>query len=390
MKRKSLGCLILLCAVIWICAPLCSALDQVVEKKTYTQDEFVLENGQKLSGVKAGYETYGRLNASGDNAILICHFFSGSSHAAGKYAADDKIPGYWDPIIGPGKALDTNRYFIISSDTLCNLNPKNPKVITTGPASIDPKTGKPYGMSFPVVTIRDFVNLQYQLVKSLAVKKLAAVTGASMGGAQTWQWAAAYPDFVERAIPVIATPKLHGWLLGWLDLWSTPILADPKWNGGNYYGNEEPIQGLTRSMKTILMSAFGPGWAENCCARKWADPGKNPAAAMSNKYLMDTTLDTAAKARADFADANSLLYLAKVNELFDVTDQLKLIKAKVLMIGADTDVLFPPSQMKAYPEVLEKAGVKASYFEIKTGNGHLGGIIDIAQAQESISKFLAE
>ena len=104
--------------------------------------------------MKVGYETYGRLNASGDNAILICHFFSGNSHAAGKYAPDDKILGYWDAIIGPGKALDTNRYLIISSDTLCNLNPKNPKVVTTGPASIDPKTGKPYGLSFPLVTIR--------------------------------------------------------------------------------------------------------------------------------------------------------------------------------------------------------------------------------------------
>ncbi len=390
MKRKSLGCLILFCALIWTCTPLCSAFDKIVEKKTYTQDEFVLENGQKLTGVKVGYETYGQLNASGDNAILICHFFSGNSHAAGKYAADDKIPGYWDPIIGPGKALDTNRYFIISSDTLCNLNPKNPKVITTGPASINPKTGKPYGMSFPLVTIGDFINLQYQLVKSLGVKKLAAVTGASMGGAQTWQWAVDYPDFVERAIPVIATPKIHGWLLGWLDLWSMPILTDPNWNGGDYYGSEEPLQGLTRAMKTITMSAFGPGWAEKCCDRKWADPEKNPAAAMPNKFVMNITLETAGKDRANFADANSLLYLAKVNELFDVADRLKNIKAKVLMIGADTDVLFPPSLMKSYPELMQKDGVKVSYFEIKTDNGHLGGIIDIAQAQETIFKFLAE
>ena len=150
-------------------------LDEIVEKKTFTLEEFTLISGKKIAPVKIGYETYGTLASAKDNVILICHFFSGNSHAAGKYAATDKVPGYWDKIIGPGKPFDTTKYFIVSSDTLCNMNPKNPKVITTGPASNDPKTGKPYGMSFPMVTIRDFVNLQYELLKSLGVKKLQVV-----------------------------------------------------------------------------------------------------------------------------------------------------------------------------------------------------------------------
>ena len=315
----------------------------------------------------------------------------------GSHAPDDKILGYWDAIIGPGKALDTNRYFIISSDTLCNLNPKNPKVVTTGPASIDPKTGKPYGLSFPLVTIRDFVNLQYQLVKSLGVKRLAAVAGASMGGFQTFQWAEAYPEFVERAIPVISTPSVQAWHLGWLDLWSTPIMADPKWNGGDYYGAGEPIQGLTNALKIVSLSAQGAGWAENCCDRKWADPGKNPYSAMSNNFLMDTTLDSEAQDRAKLADANSMLYLIKANALFDLAEQagsmdqaFKRMKSKVLMIGSDTDLLFSPSQIKAYLDLMTNAGLKASYFEIKSGNGHDGGILDIGQAQEVIAKFLAQ
>ena len=397
MKRKSLSCLILLCTAIWVCAPISSALDQVVQKKTYTQDEFVLVSGQKLVGVKVGYETYGQLNASGDNAILICHFFSGDSHAAGKYAADDKVPGYWDAIIGPGKALDTDRYFVITSDTLCNLNTKNPTVVTTGPASIDPKTGKPYGMSFPMVTIRDFVNLQYELVKSLGVKKLAAVAGASMGGLQTFQWAAAYPDFVERAIPVISTPRVHGWLLGWLDLWGMPIMSDPKWNAGDYYDTDGPVQGLSNALKIVTLSAFWTGWAENCCDRKWSDKEGSPYAAMPNTFLIDNALETRARDRAKLADANSMLYLVKANTLFDLADQagsmeqaFKSMKAKVLMIGADTDMLFPPSQIKAYLEPMTNAGLSASYFEINTGNGHLGGILDIAQAQEVISKFMSQ
>jgi homoserine O-acetyltransferase len=222
----------------------CSAswgLDEIVEKKTFTLEEFTLISGKKLAPVKIGYETYGALASTKDNVILICHYYSGNSHAAGKYAATDKVPGYWDKIIGPGKPFDTTKYFIVSSDTLSNMNPKNPKVITTGPASNDPKTGKPYGMSFPMVTIRDFVNLQYELLKSLGVKKLQVVSGASMGGIQSYEWAVAYPDFVERIIPVIATPKTDGWLIGWLKLWGEPIKMDPNWNNGDYYGKEEPV-----------------------------------------------------------------------------------------------------------------------------------------------------
>jgi homoserine O-acetyltransferase len=337
------------------------------------------------------------LNTAGDNAILICHYFSGDSHAAGKYAADEKIPGYWDPIIGPGKAIDTDKYFVISSDTLCNLNTKNPRVVTTGPASIDPKTGKPYGMSFPLVTIRDFVNVQYALVKSLGVKKLAVVTGASMGGLQTFEWAAAYPDFVERAVPVISTPKVHAWLVGWLNLWGMPVTADPKWNGGDYYGKEEPFQGLVNALKLVTLSALWADWADQGFDRKWADAQKNPQEAMPNQFLVEKVLTDRATDRAKLADANSMLYLIKASALYDLgqaygsmEDAFKRIKAKVLMIGADTDILFVPSGIKSYLEPMSKAGLNVTFHEIKTGKGHLGGVLDIGQAQEVIAKFLAQ
>jgi homoserine O-acetyltransferase len=277
------------------------------------------------------------------------------------------------------------------------MNPKSPMVITTGPASINPQTGKPYGMSFPIVTIRDFVNLQYKLLESLGVKKLKAVSGASMGGLQSFEWAVAYPDFVERIIPVISTPKLHGWLVGWMKLWGDPIKLDPKWNNGDYYGKQEPMDGTTYSLMLITLSAQGAEWAEKIFARKWADSQKNPYDAMENQFLVEEGLFKGGLARAKTADANSMLYLNKANALFDIGQEygsfdeaVKNVRAKTLMIGADTDLLFPPYQIKESVEVFKKMGKNVSYFELKSNFGHLGGILDITQASDVIKKILEE
>ena len=396
MKRRLFLSSVSLIIVLLLITP-CWGLDQIVEKKAFSLKEFTLVNGKKISPVQIGYETYGNLAPTKDNVILICHAYSGNSHAAGKYSVEEKIPGYWDAIVGPGKPFDTNKYFIVSSDTLCNMNPKSPMVITTGPASINPQTGKPYGMSFPIVTIRDFVNLQYKLLESLDVKKLKAVSGASMGGLQSFEWAVAYPDFVERIIPVISTPKLHGWQLGWGKMWGDPIKLDPKWNNGDYYGKQEPMDGTTYSLMLITLSAQGAEWAEKIFARKWADSQKNPYNAMENQFLVEEGLFKGGSARAKTADANSMLYLNKACALFDIghgygsfEEAVKNVQAKTLMIGADTDLLFPPYQIKESVEVFKKMGKNASYFEIKSAFGHLGGILDITQASDVIKKIFEE
>ena len=154
----------------------------IVEKKVFELPEFQTSGGALIRNLRVGWESYGKLNADRSNAILIAHYFSGTSHAAGRYTTEDVFPGYWDALIGPGKAIDTERYFVLSSDTLVNLNARDPRVVTTGPASIDPATGKPYGLSFPLVTIRDFVAVQKALVDHLGIPKLHAVMGPSMGG----------------------------------------------------------------------------------------------------------------------------------------------------------------------------------------------------------------
>ena len=204
--------------------------DLILEKKTFELPSYTTVAGETIKSVKIGWEAAGTLNADKSNAILVTHYFSGTSHAFGKYAAADQIAGYWDAIIGPDKAIDTNKYYVLSSDTLVNLNAKQANLATTGPASINPDTGKPYGMSFPVVSIKDFVRVQKALIDSLGIKKLKAVVGLSMGGLQAYEWAQSYPDNVERIVPVVATATAEPFAIAWLDIWAQPIRLDPKWN----------------------------------------------------------------------------------------------------------------------------------------------------------------
>ena len=240
-------------AVLWMTlTPAVRADDLIVEKKTFALPNYTTVGGETIESVKVGWESAGTLNADKSNAILITHFFSGTSHAFGKYSAEDKTAGYWDAIIGPGKAIDTNKYFVLSSDTLVNLNVNMPNVVTTGPASVNPDTGKPYGMSFPVVGIKDFVRVEKALIDSLGITRLKAVVGASMGGLQAYEWAQSFPDSVERIVPVVAYATPEAYLIAWLDTWTQPIRLDPKWNNGDYYGRAPPLDGLKAALKLAL------------------------------------------------------------------------------------------------------------------------------------------
>jgi homoserine O-acetyltransferase len=396
MKKRGAVIFLMVFSII-VYSTISFAYDQLVVKKVFEMKEYVTIGGQRIAPVRIGYETYGTLSANKDNVILICHHFSGTSHVAGKYTAEEKVPGYWDAIIGSGKPFDTDKYFVISTDTLCNLNTKDSLVITTGPASINPATGKPYAMSFPIITIRDMVRVQYELLRSLGIQKLRCVTGASMGGLQSLEWAVTYPDAVEKAIPVIAGPKNDAWTLALLKLWADPIMLDPKWNNGDYYGKAEPVDGLAYSLKLITLNARSPWWADGAFGRKPADPAKDPYAAMGNKFLVEDALDKGGLARAKVGDANSLLYLAKANMLYDIgygyssyDEALKRIKGKVLMIPCNTDILIYPHNAKEFVDALNKMGGKASLFEIQTKEGHIGGITEITKAGEKIKAFLAE
>ncbi|BBK42636.1 homoserine O-acetyltransferase [Allostella vacuolata] len=372
-----------------------AAYDGTVEKKTFSMPSYTTQGGRTIKDVKVGWESYGKLNDARDNVILVTHFFSGNSHAAGKYAAGDAAPGYWDGIIGAGKPIDTDRFFVISSDTLVNLSTKDPRTITTGPASIDPDTGKPYGMRFPVVTMRDFVEVQKALLESLGIRRLHAVVGASMGALQAFEWAAAHPAMVERIIPVIGGAEADAFLVGWLDIWASPIRLDPNWKGGDYYGGPEPVDGLALALKIVTLHARAAGWAERAFGRKWADPAKDPANAMANRYAIEDTLNKAAAARARTSDANHFLYLAKANQLFSaghaasLEEGLKPVKAKTLLIPASSDLILPPRMAARAAAILQANGTPVETVTIEGDGGHLDGVLAIAKAGEAIKTFLA-
>ena len=236
MSRRPASVIWALTCLLWLlsgCATAQSPAQSdtlLVEKQRFTLESFTTFGGKTIKDVNVGWESYGELNAEKDNVILITHFFSGSSHAAGKYAEDDAAPGYWDAIIGPDKAIDTNRFFVISVDSLANLNAYDDNVITTGPATINPDTGKPYGLDFPVVTIRDFVNVQKAVLESLGIQKLHAVVGPSMGSMQALDWAAAYPEWVPRMVSVIGSGQSDAWTTAALEQWAKQKHKEPGRN----------------------------------------------------------------------------------------------------------------------------------------------------------------
>lgn len=382
MKRHAFS--LLLC----LYASSALSLDELVKKQEFKLDSFVTSTGKTIKNVRVGYETYGKLNEDKSNAILIAHYFTGNSHAAGKYAETDKAPGYWDAIIGPGKALDTNKYFIIASDTLVNLTPTDPNTVTTGPASINPATKKPYGMRFPLVGVRDFVDIQKKLVDSLGITKLFAVTGASGGAAQAMQWAAQYPENVSKVIGVIGPGlSLPSYTTALLNIWSAPIMLDPKWNKGDYYKKGAPLKGLTESLKLITHSSLSFDWARDN-GKGFEKEDQSPLNDFKNRYAIEAFLHTRAEGRAGAIDANSLLYMAKAIQSFNVENALNAIKADVLLIPVRSDLIFPPELSVSSAKTLCESGKKATVKILETTGGHLDGIFKISEAAPAMTEFL--
>ncbi|MDF2179961.1 homoserine O-acetyltransferase [Aliiglaciecola sp. CAU 1673] len=372
------------------------AQDEVmlVKKQRFTIKNFTTFNGQNIPQVDVGWESYGRLNDAKDNVVLITHYFSGTSHAAGKYQASDAQAGYWDAIIGPGKAIDTNSFYVLSADTLVNLNVHDPMVITTGPASLDPNTGKPYGLSFPVVTIRDFVEVQKALLESLGIEKLYAVAGPSMGSLQALEWASAYPDRVERVISVIGAGAMDAWTVAALEHWAIPIKLDANWDDGRYYGKTRPLAGLTTALAQVTQTALHPRYF------KAFNPEHHPLEAgplsdIRQSHQVVKWLWSLAGARAQVADANHLLYLVRASQLYlagmgDSLEQgLQRVKAKSLFLPAENDLILMPYLAQDVYQQLNDLGKDTQLHSISGPMGHLNGLRNIKQQEAQIRLFLA-
>lgn len=367
----------------------------LVEKRVFETQNFKTFGGEVIPQVRVGWEAYGELDEDRSNVILVAHHFSGTSHAAGRYSHEDPEPGYWDAIIGPGKAIDTDRFYVISSDTLVNANVHDENVVTTGPASIDPRTGRPYGLDFPVVTIRDFVEVQVLLLDSLGIEKLHAVVGASMGSLQALEWAVAYPERVERMVSVIGAARMRPWEIAVLESWAWPIRLDPNWNRGDYYDGAAPLDGLTASMALVTQQALHPAFFS---ARFPAQANVTPEVldSVRNGFEVTDWLWQRARERARLMDANHVLYLVRASQMFvaghgnDMMQALEKVQAESLFLPAAGDLLLRPELARQAHRRLKSLGRTSTLHEIEGDMGHLDGLTAIQDHAARLAEFLDE
>ncbi len=365
--------------------------DVIVEKKVFEFGSYKTVLGDEIPNLRFGYETFGELNEAKDNAIFVPHFFSGSSHAAGKYSAEDEEPGYWDALIGPGKAIDTDRFFVIGVDSLNNINAFSDKVYTTGPLSINPATGKPWGMAFPDLTTVDLAHVQKKLLEFLGIDQLYGAIGASGGSIQSMQMAATYPGAVARVISVVPPGiRLSEYTAAMIEMWGEPIKVDSAWNGGDYYEGEFPDKGLESSLRITTLNGLGFGMASKMFSidALERDKARGSRHLQSESLLMDYLRDYALQ-RKPGIDPNSLLKMVDTYQTFDIRDDLDKIQAKILFIMCDDDLVFHRQDAILGYEALEASQVDTSLFCFKSDYGHLGAVLDTEKFAPAIVDFLS-
>jgi homoserine O-acetyltransferase/O-succinyltransferase len=350
---------------------------------------FEPELGGHLPEVALAYETWGELDASGENAVLIVHALTGDTHAAGEPSEAYRKGGWWNPMIGPGRAIDTERHFVVCSNVIGGCYG------STGPTSIDPESGRPYGMRFPIVTIRDMVRAQKRLLDSLGVRRLALVIGGSIGGQQALEWAVEFPGFVEKAAPVAATGALGPQGVGMSELGRRAIMADPDWQGGDYYGTgRSPDAGLAIARMAGMMTY-------QSAAGQWERFGRRPASRAAlyeefgGRFEIESYLHYQGKDIVERFDANSYLYLSRAMDLYDVAagyesdeEAYSRIEAEVLFVGISSDWLFPPNEVRQSAQRARGAGAEAGYAEIDTLSGHDAFLKDWNELRATVGPFL--
>ena len=361
----------------------------IVETKyvTFAQppNELKLESGEKLGPLTVAFETYGKLNKEKSNAVLITHAFSGDAHAAGYHKDDDK-PGWWDSMIGPGKAFDMDKYHIISSNVLGGCSG------TTGPSSVNPKTGKPYGLDFPLISINDMVNVQNKLIEHLNIEKLLTVVGGSMGGMQALAWLIKHPDKIKSAIIIASAIKHSPQQIAFDEVGRVSIISDPAWNDGNYYGKEAPANGLalarmvghiTYMSDKSMMEKFGRR-IRNIEERHKFNTG----------FEIENYLHYRGSNFVKRFDANSYLYITKAIDCYDASEGKNLsellygAKAKVMVLAFKSDWLYPTYQSREIVKSCKVAGIDTTFCEIDSTYGHDAFLLEIKEETQLVKHFL--
>ncbi|MHC4574835.1 MAG: homoserine O-acetyltransferase MetX [Planctomycetota bacterium] len=349
-----------------------------------------LECGKKLGPIDVAYETYGRLNEAGDNTVLICHALSGDAHVAGYHSSSDRKPGWWDGMVGPGKGIDTNKYFVICPNLVGGCSG------TTGPSSINPETGKPYGLDFPIITIGDMVKVQKLLLDKLGIEKLLAVVGGSIGGMQVLQWAVAYPGFVRGAIPIATTAHLGAQSIAFDAVGRNAILADTNFAEGQYHQVE---RGPDRGLAIARMIGHITYLSEESMREKF---GRQLRKAdryrydFDSEFSVETYLDHQGQSFVERFDANSYLYITKASDYFDLQKDYGTlgkafanVKSRFLVISFTSDWLFPPEQSETMVDVLVAGGKDVSFCNIASPYGHDSFLLEPKTLGQFIAGFLA-
>jgi homoserine O-acetyltransferase len=362
----------------------------IVRARDYTHAEpFVFKSGQTIQGFTLRYETYGTLNATRDNAVLVCHALSGDHHCAGWHSPSDTKPGWWNNLIGPGKAVDTRRFFVVCANVLGGCQG------STGPSSVDPSTGRPYGTRFPFVTIRDMVHAQKLLLDHLGIAELHAVLGGSMGGMTAMIFAIEYPQFTRRQIIMASTANESAQAIAFNEVGRQAIMQDPAWNNGDYPRDGGPRVGLAIARMMAHITYLSDAGMDRKFGRRKRESAGGESYTFDAQFEVESYLRHQGQSFINRFDANSYLYITRAIDQFDparasgtLEQAFAPVQAESLVVGFTSDWLFPPEQNRSIALALLRAGKRASYAELSTDLGHDSFLLESADLYALVRGFL--
>ena len=353
-------------------------------------EEMVLECGRKLGPITLAYETYGTLNTEKSNAVLILHALSGDAHVAGFHSDADEKPGWWDSMVGPGKGIDTEKYFVVCSNIIGSC------MGSTGPCSINPRTVMPYGLDFPVVTIGDMVGVQKTLIDALGIEKLLAVVGGSVGGMQVLEWCARYPERVAAAIPLATTTRHSALAIAFNEVARQAIMADPNWNKGDYYFGDRPETGLAVARMIGHVTYLSDESMRLKFGRRLQDK-RDFSFSFDPEFQVESYLRYQGRRFVERFDANAFLYITKAADYFDLAEQhgngsmveaFSKARASFLVVSFTSDWLYPTYQSREMVKAIKKAGRDVSFLEIEAEWGHDAFLIPNPRLSGIIGGFI--
>jgi homoserine O-acetyltransferase len=348
-----------------------------------------LDGGGRLTSVEIGYETYGTLDATGSNAILVCHALTGDQHVASVHPRTGK-PGWWTRMVGPGKPVDTDRYLVICANVLGSC------MGSSGPATADPATGEPYAMRFPVITLRDMVRAQTMLLDHLGIGTLAAAVGGSMGGMQVLEWAATYPDRVRNAVVIASAARHSAQNIAFHEVGRQAIMADPAWKEGDYYGGrKQPTAGLAVARMAAHITYLSEAGLTEKFGRRLQDRGAK-GFGFDADFQVESYLRHQGISFTDRFDANSYLYITRAMDYFDLAEEhggrlanaFTGARTRFCLASFDTDWLYPTSESRAIVHALNAAGAAVSFVELSAPFGHDSFLLDVPELNRVVDGFL--